>query len=215
MIRRMAGSGIRGTWNVSWHTIYLLWQGYGKLSHGAVADTCLRTDRPIALVGLMGAGKTTTGRRLAVRLRVPFHDSDEEIEQAAECPIPEIFERFGEDEFRKGECRVIRRLLRNGPGVVATGGGAFVNDETRRHIRELAVSVWLRADIDVLLARVAHSDNRPLLREGRPRDVMERLIGERYPVYAQADIVVDSVADDQDVVVSRIVSGLEELQRHD
>ena len=168
----------------------------------------VRPDRPVALVGLMGAGKTSTGRRLAARLRLPFLDSDEEIEKAAGCPIPEIFERFGEEEFRKGECRVIARLLRSGPCVLATGGGAFVNDETRRLIREAAIPVWLRANLDVLLGRVAHSQQRPLLKEGDPRDIMERLIRERYPVYALSDIVIESGADDQETVVNRIISAL-------
>lgn len=149
-------------------------------------------DRPIVLVGLMGAGKTTIGRRVAAALMLPFIDADEEIERAAGLPIAEIFARHGEPEFRRGERRVIERLLQGPPHVLATGGGAFMDPDTRALVRAHAISVWLRADIDVLMRRVEKRDNRPLLRNGDPRAVMERLMAERYPIYAEADVTVDS-----------------------
>ena len=149
-------------------------------------------DRPIVLVGLMGAGKTTIGRRLAAVLGLPFLDADEEIERAAGLPIAEIFARHGEPDFRRGERRVIERLLQGPLHVLATGGGAFMDTETRALLRAQATSVWLRADLDVLLRRVEKRDNRPLLRQGNPREIMARLMTERYPVYAEADLTVDS-----------------------
>lgn len=169
-----------------------------------------KPDRTITLVGLMGAGKSTVGRRLATRLDVPFVDADSEIEAAAGCTIPEIFERHGEAEFRAGERRVIARLLRGRPKVLATGGGAFMDPETRQRIKARAVSVWLRADLELLMARVARRDNRPLLKQGDPREIMERLMAERYPVYAQADITVESNEGPHDAIVERIVAALRE-----
>lgn len=154
--------------------------------------SALTVDRPIVLVGLMGAGKTTVGRRLATLLKLPFVDADEEIEKAAGLKVSEIFELHGEAEFRAGERRVIARLLKGAPHVLATGGGAFMNAETRALVREHALSIWLRADIDVLMRRVEKRDTRPLLRQGDPRETMERLMAERYPIYAEADLVVDS-----------------------
>lgn len=149
-------------------------------------------DRTIVLVGLMGAGKSCVGRRLAQMLGLPFVDADDEIEAAAGCSIPEIFELYGETEFREGERRVMARLLDGGPQVLATGGGAFLNEETRAAIRERGLSVWLRADLDTLLARTARRDNRPLLKGGDPKARLAALMDERHPVYAEADIVVDS-----------------------
>jgi shikimate kinase len=149
-------------------------------------------DRPLVLVGLMGAGKTTIGRRLAAVLNLPFVDADEEIERAAGLPITEIFALRGEQEFRDGERRVLARLLHNPPHVLATGGGAFMDPETRALIRANATSIWLRADIEVLLRRVEKRDSRPLLRGGDPREIMQRLMAERYPIYAEADLTVDS-----------------------
>lgn len=154
--------------------------------------SAITVDRPIVLVGLMGAGKTTVGRRLATLLRLPFVDADEEIEKAAGLKVTEIFQLHGEAEFRAGERRVIARLLKGAPHVLATGGGAFMNTETRALMRENAISIWLRADLDVLMRRVEKRDTRPLLREGDPRETMERLMAERYPIYAEADLVVDS-----------------------
>ncbi len=149
-------------------------------------------DRTIALVGLMGAGKSAIGRRLANRLGLPFMDADTEIETAAGCTIEEFFERFGEAEFRAGERRVIARLLEGKPHVLATGGGAFMDPLTRAAMRDRATTVWLRADLAVLIDRVGRRGHRPLLKRGEPREILERLIAVRYPVYAEADIVVES-----------------------
>lgn len=149
-------------------------------------------QRSIVLVGLMGAGKTTIGRRLAHYLAIPFVDADAEIELAAGKSISEIFADHGEELFRDGERRVIARLLTAGPQVLATGGGAYMNEETRRNIRDNAIAVWLRADLALLLERVRKRNDRPLLNTSDPETVMRRLMDSRYPVYAQADIAVDS-----------------------
>jgi len=149
-------------------------------------------NRTIALVGLMGAGKTTIGRRLARALGVPFKDADEEIERAAGLSVQEIFDRHGECEFRRGERRVIGRLLEEPPHVLATGGGAFIQGDTRALMRTKALTIWLRADFETLMRRVSRRDHRPLLKEDDPGLVMQRLMAARYPIYAQADIVVDT-----------------------
>ncbi len=149
-------------------------------------------DRALVLVGLMGAGKTSVGRRLAEKLEIPFVDADHEIELAAGKTIPEIFADHGEDYFREGERRVITRLLENGKQVLATGGGAFMNAETREKIKDHGLSLWLKADLEVLLKRVAKRNDRPLLQKEDPAIVMKRLIDLRYPVYAQSDITVES-----------------------
>lgn len=156
----------------------------------------------------MGAGKTTVGRRLAKALGVPFIDADAEIEAAAGCTINDIFEIHGEAEFRRGEHQVIERVLANPPHVLATGGGAFINPKTRLLIDKSAVSVWLRADLDVLMKRVNKKESRPLLKKNGPRDVMEKLMKERYPIYAQANIIVDSVDGPHDIMVRRIIDSL-------
>ncbi len=148
--------------------------------------------RSIVLVGLMGCGKTSVGRKLAQRLSLPFVDADEEIERAANKTIPEIFAEHGEPYFRDGERRVIARLLRAGPQVLATGGGAFMSQETRVAIGGAGVSVWLRAELPLLMRRVARRSNRPLLKSPDPEGTMRRFIEVRYPVYALADITVDS-----------------------
>jgi shikimate kinase len=155
----------------------------------------LRTDhnRTIVLVGLMGAGKSCIGRRLAQQLNMPFVDADREIEAAAGCTIPEIFEQHGERLFRDGERRVILRLLEGPPHVLATGGGAFMDPETRAAIRAKAIAIWLRADLDLLVKRVSRRNDRPLLKGVDPREKLAALMEERYPVYAEADIVVDSI----------------------
>ena len=163
----------------------------------------------IVLVGMMGAGKTSVGRRLATALGVAFRDADAEIETAAGCSISEIFERFGEPAFRAGERKVISRLLREAPHVLATGGGAFMDPETRGHIQDTAISVWLRANVDLLIERVKRKDNRPLLRNTDSRTALVRLIAEREPVYAQADIIVESDDGPHDTVVKRIISALQ------
>jgi shikimate kinase len=164
--------------------------------------------RSIVLVGLMGAGKTTIGRRLSHFLAIPFVDADAEIEQAAGKSISEIFADHGESQFRDGERRVIARLLQSGPQVLATGGGAYMNEETRSNIRKLAIAVWLRADLELLLERVRKRNDRPLLNTSNPEAVMRRLIKARYPVYAQADIVVDSRNVSHRAVVCDVASAL-------
>jgi shikimate kinase len=164
--------------------------------------------RSIVLVGLMGAGKTTIGRRLAHYLTIPFTDADAEIEAAAGKTIAEIFTDHGEDHFRDGERRVIARLLESGPQVLATGGGAYMNDETRGNIRKLAIAVWLRADLELLLERVRRRTDRPLLNTSDPEAVMRRLMETRYPVYSQADIVVDSRNASHRAVVCDVVRAL-------
>ena len=164
--------------------------------------------RSIVLVGLMGAGKSTVGRRLGSKLGLPFRDADHEIEAAAGMTIPDIFAIYGEAYFRDGERRVIARLLQDGPRVIATGGGAFMNPETRARIAESAVSVWLRADIDVLMRRVRKRATRPLLQNADPEGVMRKLMDERHPVYALADVVVESREIAQDRVVAEVVQTL-------
>lgn len=149
-------------------------------------------NRPIVLVGLMGAGKTSVGRRLAEKLGIPFVDADQEIEAAAGQPIKDIFAEHGEAYFREGERRVIQRLLGNGAQVLATGGGAYMNDETRARIRAAGVSVWLRAALPLLMKRVAKRQDRPLLQTEDPEAVMRALIDKRYPIYAEADVTVES-----------------------
>lgn len=148
--------------------------------------------RPIVLVGLMGAGKSSIGRRLAERLDLPFVDADHEIEAAAGKSIPEIFADHGEPYFREGERRVIARLLENGAQVLATGGGAFMNEETRSAIASHGISVWLRADLPLLMKRVMKRADRPLLKAEDPQAVMQKLIEQRYPVYGLADVIIDS-----------------------
>jgi len=158
----------------------------------------------------MGAGKTTVGRRLATLLRLPFIDADEEIEKAAGLKVSEIFALHGEEEFRRGERRVIARLLQGPPHVLATGGGAFMNEETRELVRAHGTSVWLRADLDVLMRRVEKRDNRPLLKQGDPRATMERLMAERYPIYGEADLVVDSNNGPHASAVTSVIRALAE-----
>ncbi|MEM6973973.1 MAG: shikimate kinase [Pseudomonadota bacterium] len=151
-------------------------------------------QRSVVLIGLMGAGKSSVGARLAQSLGVAFRDSDAEVEAAANRSIAEIFENHGEAYFRDGERRVIARLIDGPPGVIATGGGAFMNAETRALLRARTVSVWLRADLETLAARTLGRTHRPLLNGPDPRGMLARLIEERYPVYAEADIAVDTVA---------------------
>ncbi len=164
--------------------------------------------RSLVMVGLMGCGKSAIGRRLAMRLALPFVDADEEIESAAGQSIAEIFAEFGEAFFREGERKVIQRLLGSGPQVLATGGGAFMDDETRANIRNNGISIWLKADLDVLMQRVARRDHRPLLKNGDPQEVMKRLMDERYPTYAEADITTESADVPHDAVVKQIVNRL-------
>jgi shikimate kinase len=168
----------------------------------------LRVTRTVALVGLMGAGKSSIGRRLAQRLGLPFIDADSEIEAAAGTTIEEIFQRHGEAAFRDGERRVIARLLESPPHVLATGGGAFMDASTRALIRTRTVSIWLRADIELMLARVGRRGNRPLLKSGEPRAVLERLMAQRYPIYAEADLTVDSIDGPPEATLERVLAAL-------
>ena len=156
----------------------------------------------------MGAGKTTVGRRLANRMGRQFLDSDEEIEKAAQMSIPEIFAQRGEGEFRAGETRVIARVLKNPDLVLATGGGAFVHPETRAVLKSEALSVWIKADTDLLFARVSRRSNRPLLHTANPRQTLERLVEERYPIYAEADVTVVSRDVPQETVASDLVEAV-------
>ena len=177
------------------------------------ADSALEPRRSIVLVGLMGAGKTKIGRRLAARLGLPFFDSDEEIESAAGETIEEIFTNRGEAVFRDGERRVIARLLTGPVHVLSTGGGAFMDPGTRRVIASRGVSVWLRADLDVLFARVSRRTNRPLLKTPDPRAVLAELIDRRYPVYAEADITIDSGNGPPDATATRAITALAHCPR--
>ncbi len=167
--------------------------------------------RTVALVGLMGAGKSAIGKRLALRLALPFVDADEEIERAAGCTIAEFFERFGEAEFRAGERRVISRLLEGPAHVLSTGGGAYMDPETRALMRNRALTVWLKADLDVLHDRVKRRSHRPLLRQGDPRDILEQLMKQRYPIYAEADVVVESTAQPAERTTEQVIDA---LRRH-
>lgn len=164
--------------------------------------------RLIVLVGMMGAGKSTIGRRLAARLRLPFVDADTEIETAHRMSIPEIFERFGESYFRDGEARVIARLLESGPAVLATGGGSFMREETRRRIGEKAVSIWLKADPDVIMRRVKRRADRPLLQTVDPAATVNRLISEREPTYRHADLTISSREVPHDKIVEECLVAL-------
>lgn len=179
-----------------------------NLSDGAVRAIAARIDRPIVLVGMMGVGKSTVGRKLAQVLSMPFADADDEIEKAAQMSVSEIFETFGEPYFRDGERRVIARLLEGGPRVLATGGGAFVQPETRALILERGLAVWLDCDVKTLVERVSRKDTRPLLRRGDPEEIVSRLKAEREPAYAHAPIRVMSGAGPHGETVNRILKEL-------
>jgi shikimate kinase len=179
----------------------------GKIAPGNVLVTALN-GRSIVLVGMMGAGKSSIGRKLAQTLEIPFVDADTEIEAAAGMTIPEIFESSGEGYFRAGETRVISRLLDGGPQVLATGGGAFMTEETRAAIRAKGISIWLKADYDVLLRRIRRRTDRPLLRTDNPAQTLRVLMHERYPVYAEADITVASRDVPHETIVGEILAEL-------
>lgn len=166
--------------------------------------------RSIVLVGLMGAGKSTVGRRLAGRLGLLFKDADQEIETAAAMSIADIFALYGEPDFRDGEARVIARLLGQGPMVLATGGGAYMRPETRARIAASGIAVWLRADLDVLMRRVRKRQNRPLLANADPEGTMRALMEIRHPIYAQADVTVESREVPHDRVVQEVLVGLDQ-----
>jgi shikimate kinase len=167
--------------------------------------------RSIVLVGMMGAGKSTIGRRLSARLRLPFLDADTEIEAAAGMSIPDIFEAHGEPHFRDGEARVIARLLDSGPAVLATGGGAFMREETRNRIGDKAVSIWLKADADIIMKRVKRRADRPLLQTADPAATVGRLIEEREPVYRHADLTIWSRDVPHEKIVDECLEGLHAL----
>jgi shikimate kinase len=165
--------------------------------------------RSVVLVGMMGAGKSTIGRRLSARLRLPFLDADSEIEIGhAGMTIPEIFAKYGEPYFRDGEARVIARMLDNGPGVLATGGGAFMRQETRNRIRDKAVSIWLKADADIIMRRVKRRSDRPLLQTADPEATLGRLISEREPVYQEADLTIWSRDVPHEKIVDECIEAL-------
>lgn len=164
--------------------------------------------RTIVFVGLMGAGKTAIGRRVSQMLDIPFIDSDHEIEKVSRMTIPDLFELYGEGEFRALEERVIARLLEGGPQVVSTGGGAFMNERTRRAIAERGVSVLLKADLDTLMERVVKKQNRPLLKNPDPRAVMQRLMNERYPVYALADVTINTRDEKREIIAAEVLDAL-------
>jgi shikimate kinase len=164
--------------------------------------------RSLVLVGMMGAGKSSVGRKLATRLAMPFVDADTEIETAAGMTIPEIFEVRGEAEFRSGEARVIARLLDGGPQVLATGGGAYMNAETRRLIGQKGVSIWLNAEFDILMRRIRRRNDRPLLHTLDPEATLKRLIDERYPVYALADVTIESRDVSHEIIVDELIDAL-------
>ncbi len=162
----------------------------------------------VVLVGLMGAGKSTVGRKVATMLNLPFKDADNEIESAARMSVPELFDAYGEAEFRDLERRVILRLLEDGPMVLATGGGAYMNAETREAIAANGVSIWLNAELDVLMDRVSRRQNRPLLKNDDPRGVMQRLMNERYPIYALADVHAMTRDDKKEVIAGELIDVL-------
>jgi len=167
--------------------------------------------RTIVIVGMPGSGKSSVGRKLAARLAIPFHDADSEIETAARMSIEQIFESFGETEFRQGERRVIARLLEQPMHVLATGGGAFMDPETRALIKAKALSLWLRADVATLFDRTARRTDRPLLKTANPHQTLERMLAEREPLYAEADIVIDSDNRPADETVERVLKALSEF----
>ncbi len=167
-------------------------------------------QRNLVLVGLMGAGKSSIGRLLAQQLGIPFVDTDVEIERVSRMTIAELFAAYGEQEFRALETRVIKRLLRGGPRVVSTGGGAFINDSTRLHVKRGSLSVWLKADLDVLWDRVNKRDTRPLLKTENPKQTLENLMSARYPIYAEADLTVLSRDVGKDVMVKEVLAAIAE-----
>ncbi|MEM8796369.1 MAG: shikimate kinase [Pseudomonadota bacterium] len=164
--------------------------------------------RNIVFVGMMGSGKSAIGKRLAFNLDLDFIDADQEIEEAANMSIPEMFETFGEEHFRDGERRVIERLMNGGPIVLSTGGGAFMNERTRELVAEKGVSIWLQADFETLMERVRRKENRPLLKTADPEATMRKLLAEREPVYAEADITVASRNESHETVVSAVANTL-------
>ncbi|OCW58255.1 shikimate kinase [Hoeflea olei] len=167
--------------------------------------------RNLVFVGLMGAGKSAIGRIVAQMLDIPFVDSDHEIERVSRMSIPELFEAYGEAEFRALEARVIKRLLRTGPRVLSTGGGAFMNDATRATVLASGLSVWLKADLEVLWTRVSKRDSRPLLKTANPKQTLASLLEQRYPVYAEADVTVQSRDDPKETIAAEAIAAIARL----
>ncbi len=185
-------------------------KGLYTLIFSMPASETMKVPRTIVFIGLMGVGKSCIGRRLAAQLGLGFIDADTEIEAAAGCSIEDIFERHGEIAFRDGERRVIARLLGQPAHVLATGGGSFMDSQTRDTIRKRGISIWLRADLDLLLKRTSRRNNRPLLKRGDPREILEKLMAERHPVYGDADITVDSADGPPEATVERVRTALRE-----
>jgi shikimate kinase len=181
-----------------------------ELPPAEIAALARRLDRPVVLAGMMGVGKSSVGKRLAAVLNCAFYDADDEIEKAARMSIPEIFDTHGEAYFRDGERRVIARLIKDEGGrkVIATGGGAFCNEETRALILDKAIAVWLDSDVETLVERTARRGNRPLLKQGNPREILNRLRDERSPFYAQAPIHVTSGDGPHARTVSKVLKGI-------
>ncbi|MBS0271495.1 MAG: shikimate kinase [Proteobacteria bacterium] len=173
-------------------------------------STSLVLPKTLVLVGMMGAGKSSIGWRIAQKLGVPFHDSDQEVERAAGCSVADIFETWGEKAFRDAERRVIKRLLNSQVQVISTGDGAFVEAESRELIKENAISLWLRADPEILYERVIRRDTRPLLFDGDARQILEEMIERRYPIYAKADLIVESNDDAHEATVERVMEALKD-----
>ncbi len=166
----------------------------------------LLNQRPVVLVGLMGAGKSTIGKKMASMLELPFFDLDTEIENVSRMSVTELFASYGEPEFRDLERRVMQRLLEGGSMILATGGGAFMNEQTRENIAEAGISVWLNAELDVLMERVLRRHDRPLLKNDDPRAVMQKLMTERYPVYATADLSIMSRDEKREVIAQEVIT---------
>ncbi|PZU76707.1 shikimate kinase [Agrobacterium pusense] len=171
--------------------------------------------RNIVFVGLMGAGKSAIGRMVAQQLRVPFIDTDVEIERVSRMTISELFATYGEEEFRSLETRVIKRLLRGGPKVISTGGGAFINDNTRRHISRGGISLWLKADLEVLWERVNKRDHRPLLKTENPRATLAALMEKRYPIYSEADLTIESRDVRKEIIVTEVLAAIAGIEQKD
>lgn len=184
----------------------------GKPQPRKRAKTLPQVKTHLVLVGLMGAGKTTIGRRLASMLSLPFVDSDQEIAEAAGCSISDIFEIYGEAAFRDLETKVMLRLLDGPPSVIATGGGAYVSPAIREAVRKKGLAIWLKAELDVLLERVGRRDTRPLLKTGDRKTILTRLMEERYPIYAEAPVIIDSNAGSHEGVVGDIIEALLERE---
>lgn len=181
-----------------------------KTSRGNQPTISFMPPKTIALVGLMGCGKTSIGRRLAKRLELPFSDSDQEVEVSAGCSMKEIFSVFGENEFKNGERRVIARLLDQPPQILATGGSSILDQDTQKILKEKSITVWLNADIETLVTRVSRRNDRPLIKDGNQREVLEKLIEECYPVYQCSDIHVKTFDEATNTTVDRVISAISE-----